>query len=71
MFAVVKAGGKQYRVAANDVIKVSRLEGEPGDAIELGEALILGGDNPTVCAPTDVRREVKRMVRKADVPNRS
>ena len=52
MFAVVKAGGKQYRVAANDVITVSRLEGEPGDIVELGEALILGGDSPTVGAPT-------------------
>jgi large subunit ribosomal protein L21 len=51
MFAVVKAGGKQYRVAANDVITVSRLAVEPGDIVELGEVLVLGGDNPTVGAP--------------------
>jgi large subunit ribosomal protein L21 len=52
MFAVIKAGGKQYRVAANDLITVSRREGEPGDAVEIGEVLMLGGDTPTVGAPT-------------------
>ena len=51
MFAVIKTGGKQYRVAANDVITVGRLEGEPGDVVELGEVLMLGGDSPTVGAP--------------------
>jgi large subunit ribosomal protein L21 len=52
MFAVIKTGGKQYRVAANDVIKVERLAGERGDIIELGEVLMLGGDTVTVGAPT-------------------
>jgi large subunit ribosomal protein L21 len=44
MFAVIKAGGKQYRVAANDVIKVERISGEPGDIVELGQVLMLSGD---------------------------
>ena len=52
MFAVIKTGGKQYRVAADDRIKVARIAGEPGDTVTLGEVLMLGGDNPSVGAPT-------------------
>jgi large subunit ribosomal protein L21 len=52
MYAVIKTGGKQYRVATNDVISVERLEGEPGGTIEFGEVLLVGGDNPQVGAPT-------------------
>ena len=43
MFAVIRTGGKQYRVAPNDIIKVERLAGEPGEIVELGEVLLLGG----------------------------
>jgi len=39
MFAVVKTGGKQYRVAKDDVLTVERLEGEPGAKIALGDVL--------------------------------
>jgi len=52
MFAVIKTGGKQYKVAANDTITVERLAGEPGDKIELGEVLMLGGDDIAVGSPT-------------------
>ncbi|MCW5691603.1 MAG: 50S ribosomal protein L21 [Pseudolabrys sp.] len=52
MFAVIKAGGKQYRVVAEDVIRIDRQAGEPGDVIEFGEVLVLGGDNPQVGVPT-------------------
>src|SRR5882757_9686661 len=52
MFAVIKAGGKQYRVAAEDVIRIDRVSGEPGEVIEFGEVLLLGGDTPQVGAPT-------------------
>jgi large subunit ribosomal protein L21 len=52
MYAVIKTGGKQYRVATNDVISVERLEGEPGGTIEFDEVLLVGGDNPQVGAPT-------------------
>ena len=52
MFAVIRTGGKQYRVAPNDVIKVERLPGAAGEVIELGEVLMLGdGDKVTVGAP--------------------
>jgi hypothetical protein len=43
MFAVIKAGGKQYRVAPDDIIEVEKISGEPGDIIELGQVLMLSG----------------------------
>jgi large subunit ribosomal protein L21 len=52
MFAVIKTGGKQYRVAAEDVIKVERLKGDPGEIIQFGEVLLVGGDSVTLGAPT-------------------
>lgn len=52
MFAVIKTGGKQYRVAANDLIKVEKLAGDAGDIIEFGEVLAFGeGDSATFGAP--------------------
>ncbi len=44
MFAVVRTGGKQYRVAAGDKIAVEKLAGEAGDKITLGEVLLAGAD---------------------------
>jgi large subunit ribosomal protein L21 len=52
MFAVFKTGGKQYRVAAEDVLKVDKVKGEPGEIVEFGEVLVVGGDNVTLGAPT-------------------
>jgi large subunit ribosomal protein L21 len=52
MFAVIKAGGKQYRVAAEDVIRIDGIDREPGDIVEFGEVLMLGGDNIQVGLPT-------------------
>jgi large subunit ribosomal protein L21 len=52
MFAVIKAGGKQYRVAAEDVIRIDRVNGEPGKIVEFGEVLVLGGDIPQLGTPT-------------------
>ena len=51
MFAVFKTGGKQYRVAAEDVLKVARVKGEPGAIVEFGEVLVVGGDSVTLGAP--------------------
>jgi large subunit ribosomal protein L21 len=42
MFAVIRTGGKQYKVAADDVISVEKLAGEPGAVIELAEVLMIG-----------------------------
>ena len=52
MFAVIKAGGKQYRVAPEDVIRIDRVKGEPGEVVEFGEVLVLGGDTPQLGVPT-------------------
>jgi large subunit ribosomal protein L21 len=51
-FAVIKTGGKQYKVAANDVVKVEKLVGEPGDVVTFDQVLMVGnGDDVTVGAP--------------------
>ena len=52
MFAVFKTGGKQYRVAAEDVLKVDKIKGEPGEVVEFGQVLAVGGENVTLGAPT-------------------
>ena len=52
MFAVFKTGGKQYRVAAEDVLKVDKIKGEPGEIVEFGEVLVVGGDSVSLGAPT-------------------
>jgi len=53
MFAVIKTGGKQYRVAANDVITVAKLEAEPGQAVTFDNVLMLTRDGATeLGAPT-------------------
>jgi large subunit ribosomal protein L21 len=52
MFAVIKTGGKQYRVAADEMLKVARVKGEVGEIVEFGEVLVVGGDSPTLGVPT-------------------
>jgi large subunit ribosomal protein L21 len=52
MFAVFKTGGKQYRVAAEEVLKVDKIKGEPGEIVEFGEVLVVGGDAVTLGTPT-------------------
>lgn len=52
MFAVIRTGGKQYRVAAEDVIRVDRVNGQPGEIVEFGEVLVVGGDTPQLGTPT-------------------
>jgi large subunit ribosomal protein L21 len=47
MFAVIKTGGKQYRVAAEDVITVATLAGEPGSAVTFDQVLMVTNDNGT------------------------
>jgi large subunit ribosomal protein L21 len=51
MFAVVRTGGKQYRVTPGDVIDVEKLDGNVGDSITLGEVLATGGDKPQIGLP--------------------
>ena len=51
MFAVIKAGGKQYRVAEDQVLKVEGIKGEPGTIVQLGDVIMLGGDTPQIGSP--------------------
>jgi len=52
MFAVIKTGGKQYRVAAQDVITIERLSAEPGQTVELDVLMVGDGEDVHVGAPT-------------------
>ena len=72
MFAVIKTGGKQYRVAADQEIVIEKLEGEAGDTLVFGEVLMIGdGDNVNVGAPlisgAQVVGEVVEQTRSAKV----
>ena len=53
MYAVIRSGGKQYRVAKDDVLELERLNGESGDKIKLNEVLMIGeaGKSPTIGDP--------------------
>src|SRR5271154_7047018 len=51
MYAVVRTGGKQYRVAKDSVLQVESLPGDVGSKLTLGEVLLVGGDTPRLGAP--------------------
>ncbi len=51
MFAVIKTGGKQYKVASGDMLRVERIAANAGDTVQFNEVMMLGGDNPQVGAP--------------------
>lgn len=47
MYAIVKTGGKQYKVAEGDLVKVEKIEGEPGTAVSLSPVLVVDGSTVT------------------------
>jgi large subunit ribosomal protein L21 len=51
MFAVIKTGGKQYSVAADQTLEVAKLAGDAGDQVTFADVLMLGGDAPSLGAP--------------------
>ena len=52
MYAVIKTGGKQYRVAANDTLRVEKIAGEAGATVEFNEVLMVGGEGaPKIGTP--------------------
>lgn len=51
MYAVIKTGGKQYKVSAGDLLKVEKLDGAVGDTIELNEVLMVGGEEVKIGTP--------------------
>ncbi len=64
MFAVIKTGGKQYRVAEDDTIAVEKLPGNPGDMVELKDVLLIGeeGKAPTIGTPVIEKASVFALV---------
>jgi large subunit ribosomal protein L21 len=68
MFAVIRTGGKQYRVAQDQLVTVERLDGEPGASVTLDQVLMLGGDGAVqigtpVLAGASVTAEVVEQTR--------
>ena len=51
MYAVIRTGGKQYRVSEGDVLRIEKLAGDVGNAISFDEVLLVGGDKVTVGKP--------------------
>lgn len=52
MFAVLKTGGKQYKVASGDILRVEKVTGNAGDTVQFNEILMVGGDKPVIGSPT-------------------
>ncbi len=51
MFAVIKTGGKQYKVASGDMLRIERIAADAGETVLFNEVLMLGGDSPQIGAP--------------------
>src|SRR4029078_11619573 len=65
MFAVIKTGGRQYRVVPDDVLEIGKIAGDVGTIVQLGEVLVLGGDSPVLGMPTVAGALRSRQVRAA------
>jgi large subunit ribosomal protein L21 len=67
MYAVIKTGGKQYRVAAGDKLRVEKLAGNVGDAVTFGEVLLVGaGDGIKIGAPLVAGAKVEAKITAQD-----
>ena len=62
MYAVIKTGGKQYKVSEGDLLKVEKIEGAVGDSIELSEVLMVGGEEVKIGAPLLPEAKVKAQI---------
>ena len=51
MFAVIKTGGKQYKVASGDILRIEKVTGNTGDTVQFNEVLMVGGDKPVIGSP--------------------
>jgi large subunit ribosomal protein L21 len=52
MFAIIKTGGRQYRVVPDDVLEITKIDGDVGTIVQLNEVLVVGGDTPVLGVPT-------------------
>ena len=64
--AVIRTGGKQYRVSEGETLSVELLVGNPGDEIEFSEVLMLGGDVPKLGKPLVAGAKVKAQIMNHD-----
>lgn len=62
MYAIIRTGGKQYRVAAGDVVRVEKLDVELGKSIEITDVLLISGDKTYVGKPTVAKAKVTAVV---------
>jgi len=51
MFAVIKTGGRQFRVAPDDVLEIGKIAGDVGTIVQLNDVLVVGGDSPVLGTP--------------------
>ena len=51
MFAVIKTGGRQFRVVPDDVLEIGKIAGDVGTIVQLGEVMVVGGDTPVLGFP--------------------
>jgi large subunit ribosomal protein L21 len=64
--AVIRTGGKQYRVSEGDTLRVELLEGKPGDAVQFSDVLMIGGDAPKLGKPTISGAKVEGQILEQD-----
>ncbi len=62
MYAVIKTGGKQYKVSEGDLLKIEKIEGAVGDTIELDEVLMVGGEEVKIGTPLLPGAKVKAQI---------
>ncbi len=62
MYAVIKTGGKQYKVAEGDLLKIEKIEGAVGDSVEFDQVLMVGGDDVKVGTPLVDAAKVKAQI---------
>lgn len=66
MYAVIKTGGKQYKVSEGDLLKIEKIEGAVGDTIELNEILMVGGAEVKIGTPLLAGAKVKARIVEQD-----
>ena len=62
MYAVIKTGGKQYKVAEGDLLKIEKIAGAVGDSVEFDQVLMVGGDDVKVGTPLVDAAKVKAKI---------
>ena len=69
MFAVLKTGGKQYKVQSGDMLRVEKLAADAGEKVQFNEILMLGGDAPVIGDPHLAPERVERLERQEEIEN--